>query len=332
MVNQKSSLAKDLDNIHKDMLNDSTRHQDVILAQKLEIFLNKVYGYKNINFSSNPSMSDAINNLLSQETAETISKNLNIPSKPVNWKQFERDIAAIFGELAKKIVEDGETKVISQNLHVGTVGSYVDLGEIPERYRDRVMQAFGKQITKKGMSEGISRTYVKQQKNDVIFVEGSLQDDIQQEFEIFKNLGASIKDYKDPNSSIKLEKVNPLKAYAAILSHYSNLIQSMITNPYVLYFKYYGKPPKIKDNPRVTDHLNHLLSIYGLTGIGAKDAGTKQATQSTRFLIIRNSEQIKVKSTKEMIQELLNNNSEKYLFGSSKSKSAKYSTQTVKVR
>ena len=66
-------------------------------------------------------------------------------------------------------------------------------------------------------------------------------------------------------------------------------------------------------------HINHLINIYALTGLGNFDLATGNFSAPTRFLVMNTGRNIRVFSTAEIIQDVLNGGTT-YLFGKKKSR------------
>lgn len=66
-------------------------------------------------------------------------------------------------------------------------------------------------------------------------------------------------------------------------------------------------------------HINHLINIYALTGLGNFDLATGNFSTPTRFLVMNTGKNIRVFSTAEIIQDVLNGGTT-YLFGKQKSR------------
>jgi hypothetical protein len=64
--------------------------------------------------------------------------------------------------------------------------------------------------------------------------------------------------------------------------------------------KYYGAKT-VPDDDEVTLHLNHLLNVYALTGLGTFDLMTGKSVEATRFLVVNTGRNVRVYSTAEMI-------------------------------
>lgn len=311
-MEQESDLSIALAEIHKQIANDIKDYEkDEEIAKQLEDYFN----YLNKKDSEEQNTFDkllkemATNEIIGSlkekyiKQKKVIEGNIGMP----NWKKFELKISAMVTDLVSQI--DG-TKLSYASKNKGTTLSYVDLSDIPEEILKELLKSKYLQVTQ-DKETGFFRTIKKQQKNDVVI-------NVNTEFPLGDNLTFSVKNY---SGKIKLEKVNTLKAYIAAmkyLMHHQKNLNINNRQMYQNFYDYYTKKSIPDDSEGVTMHLNHIIYIYGLTGLGSQ-LNAKNFTQTTRFLVENTGYNIKVYSTKSIINDLLSGANERYEFFSSDS-------------
>lgn len=302
MNNGKESLSAALGRTHNAIINSLQVAEDRAVADRLENFYNKVI-YNKEMISSNDSIGIVLDKYLTEDLAITIQKALKIPLNPkFTWQSLEKTIGDISQKAINNIFQKRSKLSMAQS---GTGQTFVPiLDQIPEEYKDEILKELS--IVQDGEN---SRTYARMGKNDV-FITAELKPHMEEELALLSNLSLSIKNY---SGTIKLEAVNPLKAYLAIMQNYRNELGNI--NLFEAYMKYY-KTGELKTDPNVTLHLNHIMNIYGLTGMGNIDLHTGKQVGATRFLVVNTGRNIRVYSTAEMIQDLIQGGMKTFLFDS----------------
>ncbi len=322
-----NSLSAALQAVHNEMINEFQSNQDVAIAERLEVFFNKVIYNKNtfVNFSSNENIGIILDKYLTDDLANRIRRSLKIKEKPkFTWQQFETTV----GDITQKIVNNiFETRSTLKSAQAGTGQNYVpNLQEIPDDYKDEILKELS------FVQDGdISRTWARMGKNDV-FIQTKLRSDMESDYALLQNLSFSLKNY---SGTLKLEAVNPLKAYLAIMQNYQKYIKTN-ENLAVLYADYYLKKV-VPDDPEVTLHLNHLINVYALSGLGNYDLNTGKSVGGTRFLVTNTGSTIRVYSTAAIIRDLLGGGDNSiispntYLFGARKQRKSRHRMITIKI-
>lgn len=297
MTKKVSDLSVALSKIHKQIKTDiSNYNEDQKIAKELERYFN----YLNKENSSENTLGEILKQTLTVDAIQEIQNKYLIQKTKIDkrkrtkdWRKFELKISAMITDLVNQISNSKQSYIKNAS---GTSTSYVDLSSIPED----LLEDF-KNYLQVYQEDEYFRTYKKQQKNDVT-ITASL------DFPLGENLTFSIKNY---SGKVKLEKVNVLKAYIAAINHCENLVKSN-EKIYKDFDNYYIKK-SIPDDPKITAHLNHIIYIYGLTGLGTQ-LDVDSFVQSTRFLVENTGTYIKVYSTKEIIYDMISRRNKKYDF------------------
>lgn len=111
---------------------------------------------------------------------------------------------------------------------------------------------------------------------------------------------------KNKLNSIELEDVTISKAYSAFInySRKKKISQTEIKN---LFIKYY-QTEEMKDDPYITAHLNHLISVYALTGLGTSlQSDLRSILDGAKYLIVvdNTNKKVVIHSTNKIINEIL---------------------------
>jgi hypothetical protein len=117
---------------------------------------------------------------------------------------------------------------------------------------------------------------------------------------------ASVKS-KNKLEKIDLENATILKAYSAFINYSktkTNITQKEIKN---LFTKYY-KDKELEDDPYITAHLNHIISVYALTGLGTSlQSDLKSVLNGAKYLVAIDNinKKVIIHSTNRIINEIL---------------------------
>lgn len=299
-----NSLSAALGRTHQAMINSLQVTQDKAVADRLENFYNRVIYNRNMTAASDE-IGTVLDQYLTEQLAEKIRKSMGIQGTPkFTWQTLESTLGTISQKMINNVFS---TKGRLSSAQVGTGQTYVPvLQNIPEQYKEAFLQELS--VVRDGEN---TRTYARMGKNDVL-ITAELRPEMAQELQVLENLSLSIKNY---SGTIKLEAVNPLKGYLAIMQNYQDILGDIdLVEAYMKYYKGGGG----EADPEVTQHLNHMLNVYALTGLGSIDLTTGKQVGATRFLVVNTGRNIRVYSTAEMIQDLLEGEGKTFLFGSKK--------------
>ena len=117
---------------------------------------------------------------------------------------------------------------------------------------------------------------------------------------------ASVKS-KNKLERIDLEETTILKAYSAFINYSktkTGITQREIKN---LFTKYY-KDKELEDDPYITAHLNHIISVYALTGLGTSlQSDLKSVLNGAKYLVAVDNinKKVIIHSTNRIINEIL---------------------------
>ena len=322
-------LSDALNQLHGQILAQNSVTQDVKLAERMENFYNRIiYNKALIPAADDDNLGRILDSIMTEELAQEIQRTINTQTwgKGLNtseslpkWQILEKKV----GIIAQKVVNKAfGTKAQLKTITTGTNMSYVDLSKIPEEFKEDFFNHISQ------VQDGnITRTQARQGKNDV-YVYANLKDNVSQELQLLQSLSFSVKNY---SGTIKLEAVNPLKGYLAIMQHYKTYLPKGF-DLYNAYRKYYITNESEADET-VTAHLNHILNIYALTGLGNFNLNTGEPDKAVRFLLVNTGSNIRIYSTAAIIKDLLNEKGpSSFVFGKKKlnSKRSKYKMITVK--
>lgn len=132
---------------------------------------------------------------------------------------------------------------------------------------------------------------------------------------VYQVLSSATIKSKNKLDKIDLEEVTILKVYSAFINYSKgkNITQSEIKN---LLVKYY-KTEELQSDPYITAHLNHIISVYALTGLGTSlQSDLKNILDGAKYLIAVDNlnKKVVIHSTNKIINEiLLKNNQTKTL-------------------
>lgn len=314
-----SGLSAALGRTHQLMINSLQVDQDKSVADRLENFYNRIIYNRTMTAAT-----DKIGLLLDQYLTDKLATRIQISmglhgiAQPkFTWQSFETTIGTISQKMINNIFQ---TRSQLQSAQAGTGQTYVPiLTNIPEELKEEFLRQLS--IVEDGPN---TRTHARMGKNDVL-ITATLKPDMEEGLRVLETLSLSIKNY---SGTIKLEAVNPLKGYLAIMQHFQQYVKDI--DLVSAYMKYYGAKTVPADD-EVTLHLNHLLNVYALTGLGTFDLMTGKSVAATRFLVVNTGRNVRVYSTAEMIQDMFEGQGQTFLFGSKKTRrSGKHLMRTVK--
>lgn len=291
-MSEKSFLELALDTVHEKIIRQLNVEQEKALAAQLQKLFNKVLYDKDWNEALPTEI------LLQQELAEDIQAKLR--TKKIRekiqsdkaWQVFENKISYIVQQSLNKAFN---TKVPFKKITTGKDINIVNLEDLNQA-SFQVREWIESQLAL-AHKDKIIHTIGKSGKSDVAFTFSS---EVKSEYqELYNNFTFSVKNY---SGKVKLEAVNPLKAYIAIMNNYKQLLNGL--NIYDAYYKYYvsGEIPTKKE---VNIHLNHIANIYGLVGLGNISVLTGKISSLTRFLVLNTKHSIQVYSTAEIIEDII---------------------------
>ena len=235
-----------------------------------------------------------------------------------NLSELEESAAAMI----QKELNNLGTK--QSNIVVGAQQASVELSETMVKLveKNQLKTIKDTKQTNKGLAD-MTRLYFRSGKSDIdtSFLQGVAEWTPQAQKLI--GLTASVKNYKD--FLIKLEKLNVQKAYLAVVPSLKNISEDTAEKLYEAY--YVSKKNAL--NEIVTAHLDHISSIYALTGYGqfVFQPDSKEIVKKySRFLMYNNPKAriIKVKSTHQIVSDLMEDPSKTNKFSISKSGKVKY--------
>ena len=343
-------VTEQLEILHTDLKEKFAINEDVLIAESLQNFLNFViYDSEFLINSSNNLM---LNDLLTKELAMELRKDPVIMRLGENEQLNANEAGSIgeegFAAALERIImseieklEDAARQAVINKLKeinygsngtksIFIVGESMSTTKISNNLSQDIIDIIKNKMNMTTTKEGIIRTYARQGKNDIDTSSFSMLAELLPKAQSLIGLTASVKNYK--GFLIKLEKLNAFKAYFAIMDYLVSDDQSKLDEQAVeeIFKQYYNNPSMLKSNPRITAHFNHFSYIYALTGIGQytldKDTEKMILNQYSRFLFYNNrqAKKIIIKSTRDIVNQLLEDPSVATGFYMSRSGKVKY--------
>lgn len=318
-----TNFTNQLDLIHKELLTEFEQgmEEDIQIAQELEQFLN--YAIYNTGAWAETDV-QTLSGLLTQELLENITNDQSLKNlfttkgknSRLRGKRGERAFAEVIMRILRQEIPQLEksaaslaSQLLSSNQHiiVGKQSTTIQL-------TDSVIQAIQKyeQASIKPIQDQLYyRTRYTSGKNDIDTSILEIVKGWSPQAQKLIGLTASVKNYND--FRVHLENLNAQKAYLAIVTQLKNITEN---EAQALYIKYYLSK-EIPADLTVTGHLQHLSMIYALTGFGQYAFDTISAQlilqKYSRFLMYNNASASKIiiKSTKDIVAQLIGNSSNK---------------------
>lgn len=313
--------------------------EDVEYAKALETFFNAVV-YDTTQF---PEASDKENKfykdfrvLLNHELIQALQSNADFRELFMNTEkssitQTGKKGEAGFAELMLKTIQAATNATLSDSaslikgLDQATVviGSDKDksnfIKQLIEHLPIEIAKTISEQIDNRTIqTDGVWRFKYKQGKIDLNSgrdIIGTVDANLNPAYERLLDVRASIKNYK--GTTVHLEQADIVKAYQGIvtaLRHDPNIKYDNRANILNRLFSDYYVDYKLDDNSTVTQHFNHILGTYALTGMGTINKATIEnpASKNTfvNFIFYNNyrKKRIYVFSTKDLVQKMLADN------------------------
>ena len=315
--------VKALDNVHNHIRTTVAARADESVARDLEKLFNAIV--YNIDYSNDKDFYSKFKNLLNNQLIQNLSNNPDLKelfsgAGTINeiGENAETGFAWIMGELVQaatdKILTEEERAAIKIGKDPSTV--IVDLNKYAEIFPKKYMEYISKELQKRKaqqIDDDLWRFAYRSGKADLstkhIEVVGTLSEPYQK----LLSINASIKNYK--KTMVRLEEVDVLKGYYGIVSSYRHGDNINYKNDEAtlarLYRDYYVTY-RLADNPTVTNHFNHMLGTYALTGMGTvSKASIENPDKRDTFVdfVFFNhhiKKHIYVFSTRKLIEQLLN--------------------------
>ena len=327
---QAHTAAQALAQVHERMKQRfSNQHGDVLKAQQMQTYLQyfkHVFYHPELYATNDPLLAslgleqDAIEEMRErfQQVLGVSSKYTQVFRSEHKWYRGRTDFDDIVeGELNAllQVMAEKATGVKNINLGqkiVGAETATVDLDELSSEIIDQLVNNIQEKISKKQTSKIIDEIQVtaRSGKTDVtgyskeLMVGANIVPNFENFMNLFTGVNFSIKNYKgDSQYQIHLGNTNPFKAMYGSLT-------DLGYDPKSAVHVYSHSKMSYKKNANVISRNNdifHLRFMYELTGSGLIDAETRKPLNSVDFLIYNDpsSDKIFVKSTKEMISNIL---------------------------
>lgn len=261
-------------------------------AKELEDFFNYI-AYGKEGSQENPFIKAIDANLRDQLQNSSYIKNLKINYKkdvitPYKLGQYGEEGFAYLINLAilalekKKLTEkDLNLEEQVKDIIIGDVQATMLSKEILKKIAQEAEKEGNKKLKKSKAFYGLYKKYgvfaLKQGKIDINMAQLNLNINSSSQAKRLSKLSASIKNYS--TNIIHLEKVSILKSIQAY--HYAVTKQRNISKINKEFFKYYIDS-NLKDKDNFLPHIQHIVSLYGLTGMGQVyiDKTSKTAVES----------------------------------------------------
>lgn len=311
--------VKKLDAVHKSIFNDFELESDKQMAADLTYFFNWIIYDQEIG--SKDKLSFYMQSILKKNFIGKLKNDTNLRelfsgagAQHQQGDNAEKGFAQLLDELILASVDGVQRKAAtSDSLIVGKkmTSVKIDLTKIPERYLESFKNNLDRKTRTLKQSNDKYYQFIGKQGKDDISTQGkytfTIVAGLSGEAQRLLNLTASVKSYKE--MEIHLERVNKLKAYSAIISDLKDVDEQTAN---LLYEDYYGNKPRKRKSKNVTEHLNHLISVYALTGKGQVDINEfgqieQDAVEHfSQYLFYNNYTQRKIYvfSTREIISQL----------------------------
>ena len=293
--------------------------QDIKTAEALEKFLNYViYPEKNSTFPQNKQDSDIAavlteelaiklrkdNKLKKLFTGENASDNIsNLSKGDMGEEAFARALYKIIKNASQKRMPTMKKSL--ENVIIGNAQATV----LIDGFREEAEKEINKQLQagKKISLSNYTQFGLRKGKVDIDMQELKITADLNSFAKELLNITASVKNYS--NFSIHLEDLNRKKAIQAIMSENGEFFNNEDINNLLT---------ALSEDVEMQKHINHISYLYALTGYGqtyifknVKNTKAKLEKQYAKFLMYNNAKAqiIKVKSTNEIIKNMLEESS-----------------------
>ena len=336
---QGHNATRGLQSVHEQMmLQYNIKNDDAIVAQKMQKYLQyfkKIFSNPE-TYSANDELLDSLG--LEQKAIEEMRTRfqevLGVSNKYnqifrsqhawyANRKDFDDIVEGELNALLQVVAEKatGKKNVNLGQKIVGSENAFIDFEELEKGIVDGILDNVSKRLSNKKRSEilktikaeGRSGKIDVKGYNRELFVEAEINDNFKNFIDLFSNVNFSIKNYRgDTKYEIHLGESNPFKAMYGSLR---DLGYDQQTATHI----YSHAAASYKKNPQVASRNNdiyHLRFLYELTGAGLFTTvgdNKKEPLDKVDYLIYNDptSDKIYVKSTKQMILELLKNKDKK---------------------
>ena len=192
------------------------------------------------------------------------------------------------------------------------------MSDIKESFVDKEILSQMKTISRRKRLFNVPSA--KSQKTDISVsanISLSIKPEYQKIMDLFIGRSFSLKNYSSNNTKygvrVSLGNTDPLKAFIGVLTSYQEP-QDVATKAYYASLSSYARSQRDGNNKIIESLNSSIFAIryyYELTGVGLKIENN--VVQDVDFLIVNNPNgRIAVKSTKDLIYQLLSRNNSKY--------------------
>ena len=290
------SLASNLNKAHASLISAfKTANKDKDFAERLEKFLNYVVYQKELEDTSKP------DGFFTKALADYIRQRPEIIALFGRSGGYEGEhaFATMMLTILQYSISDIDVKEMVDQVIIGDQMATIATQGMLKKSSDKIKQNLQNSKSIREYTAWDAR----QGKIDIDMSEIQIIGKIKPEAQQLLQMTASVKNYSD--FKIHLERVNVEKAYIAIMSE-AYPRKTDVNSLKKLYNDYYQERSKQAD-AEITNHINHLINAYALTGYGQAyyTRGDAAAIEKkyAKFLMINNraAQQIIIRSTGDIV-------------------------------
>lgn len=320
MAEKKTDYSSKLIEIHNKLITQfQDNKQDVKTAEALEKFLNYVvYPEKNSIFPQNEQDSDIAavltkelaiklrkdNKLKKLFTGEDTNDNIsNLSKGDMGEEAFARALYKIIKNTSQKRMPTMKKSL--ENVIIGNAQATVLVDGLIEETEKEINKQL--QAGKKVSLSNYTQFGLRKGKIDIDMQELKITANLNDFAKELLNITASVKNYS--NFSIHLEDLNRKKAMQAIMSENGEFFNNEDVDKLLI---------ALSEDAEMQKHIDHISYLYALTGYGQtyifkniKNTKARLEKQYAKFLMYNNAKAkiIKIKSTNEIIKNMLEGSS-----------------------